>query len=65
MPVSTSAVKVPADIKSAIAKSPVAAKWKSLAPSCKAEYLKWIEEAKKTETRANRIESMLRKLVAG
>ena len=33
--------------------------WDKLAPSHKREYLKWIDEAKKIETRSGRIDKMI------
>jgi uncharacterized protein YdeI (YjbR/CyaY-like superfamily) len=38
------------------------ARFNELAPSHQAEYLKWINEARKPETRARRISAMLERL---
>ena len=39
--------------------------FEGLPPSHKAEYLKWIDEAKRTETRTRRIAGMVDKLTSG
>ncbi|MDI3289700.1 YdeI/OmpD-associated family protein [Polyangium sp. 15x6] len=59
-------VPAPADLAAALAKSGAASiTWDSLAPSHRKEYVGWIEEAKKPETRARRITSAVEMLAAG
>jgi uncharacterized protein YdeI (YjbR/CyaY-like superfamily) len=56
----------PSDVKAALAASAGAsAVWKNLSPSCRAEWMKWIEEAKKPETRARRIAVTVESVAAG
>jgi uncharacterized protein YdeI (YjbR/CyaY-like superfamily) len=56
----------PADLTAALAKSPKAkAAFDALAPSHRREYTKWIEESKRPETRARRIEKTVAALAAG
>lgn len=50
------AVRVPADLKAALSKHPkAAAKFASMSPSHKREYVEWITDAKAAETRARRV----------
>ncbi len=59
-------VTVPADFKKALAKSPRAkAAFEKLAFSYKRDFVHWIEEAKREETRAARLEKSIALLVAG
>jgi hypothetical protein len=59
-------VEVPADFKKALAKNARAkAGFEKLAPSYQRDYVRWIEEAKRTETRIARIERALPLLAAG
>jgi len=59
-------VTAPADLRKALAKNARAkAAFEKLAYSHKKEYVDWIEEAKRAETRAARIDKTLGKLVVG
>ena len=59
-------VPMAADIAQALGASPAAqASFDALPPSHKAEYLTWIDAAKKSETRLRRIVAMVEKLSAG
>lgn len=52
----TKPVRAPADLKAALAKAPKAkATFEAFPPSHKREYVEWITEAKKAETRARRL----------
>jgi uncharacterized protein YdeI (YjbR/CyaY-like superfamily) len=42
-----------------------AATWQKFSPSARREYIEWITEAKRTETRATRLATTLEWLVAG
>ena len=54
------------DIAEALRANPAALSiFEGLSPSHKAEYLKWIDEAKRDETRARRIAGMIEKLSQG
>jgi len=56
---------IPPDLKSALARSPVSRDaFERLSYSHRREYLRWIEEAKKNETRAKRIEKAVQMLRA-
>lgn len=56
-------LEIPPDIKRALAKSKVAkAKFEKMPPSHKREYLGYVLEAKKAETRTRRIEKMIAEL---
>jgi uncharacterized protein YdeI (YjbR/CyaY-like superfamily) len=58
-----SAATVPADVKIALADDPsVRALFDRLPPSHRREYLGWIGEARKTDTRARRIAGMIDRL---
>jgi uncharacterized protein YdeI (YjbR/CyaY-like superfamily) len=51
------------DISEALRANPAAlSRFEGLPPSHKAEYLSWIEEAKRAETRARRIAGMIDRL---
>jgi uncharacterized protein YdeI (YjbR/CyaY-like superfamily) len=57
---------VPADLAAALKKNKqAAAKWKSFAPSHRREYIEWITEAKREETRAKRLATALEWLAEG
>ncbi len=61
-----SVVEAPADLAEALAKSEAArALWASMAPSHRKEYVVWIEEARKAETRARRVEKAVEMMAAG
>jgi uncharacterized protein YdeI (YjbR/CyaY-like superfamily) len=52
------ALKTPADFEAALKKSKkAAAGFAAMSPSCKREYVEWVLEAKREETRAKRIET--------
>ncbi len=54
------ALKTPADLQSALKKNKSAsATWEKFSPSHRREYIEWITEAKRPETRANRLETTL------
>jgi len=56
-------VEVPADVRKALAKSQKArAAFQKLPPSHQREYLEYVEEAKRPETRARRIEKTIAQL---
>ena len=56
---------VPPDIRDALAKGAEARRvFDKLPPSREREYLRWIEEAKKPETRSKRIGGMMERLTA-
>lgn len=57
------ALAIPSDIKKALVKSKTAkAKFEKMPPSHQKEYLKYVLEAKKAETRTRRIEKMIAEL---
>jgi Bacteriocin-protection, YdeI or OmpD-Associated len=57
---------VPPDLVAALAKHPEAnATWQQLAPSHVREYVGWLDEAKRAETRARRVEQALTMLANG
>ena len=59
-----SAAETPDDLAIALAASPAAkARWDWLPPSHKREYLSWITEAKRAETRRTRIAKAITMLV--
>jgi uncharacterized protein YdeI (YjbR/CyaY-like superfamily) len=59
-------VAIPADLRNALTRLPKArAFFTGLAPSHRREYVEWITEAKRPETRAKRIATTLEWLVAG
>ncbi|MDI1435410.1 YdeI/OmpD-associated family protein [Polyangium sorediatum] len=59
-------VAAPSDLAAALAEDAAASRtWEALAPSHRKEYVGWIEEAKKPETRARRIASSVEMMAAG
>ena len=59
-------IEIPADVGAALAANPAAAQyWDGLAPSHRYEYLEWITEAKREETRVKRIGQALEWLAEG
>lgn len=59
-------IVVPADLRRALAKAPGAkAAFERLAPSHRREYVSWIEEAKRPETRARRLAQAIARLTDG
>ena len=57
---------VASDVIEALRETPAAlSSFEALAPSHKAEYLKWIDEAKRPETRQRRIAGMIDRLTVG
>jgi uncharacterized protein YdeI (YjbR/CyaY-like superfamily) len=60
------AVVVPGDLAAALAKAPGAARaFEALAASHRREYVKWVEEAKKAETRAVRVGKVVARVGGG
>jgi len=60
------ALAVPADLAGALRRNrPAAAVWADFSPSCRREYIEWITEAKRPETRATRLRTTLGWLAAG
>ncbi len=58
--------KVPADLrKLLVASSVVRAAWKDITPLARNEWICWVEDAKKDETRGRRIERMVTELIDG
>jgi len=65
-PATKAAIRVPAEFRAALAKHAKARKaFEAFAPSHRREYLEWISEAKRPETRAKRIASTLEWLAEG
>ena len=59
-------VALPDDAVAAVGANPAAsATWEGLSPGNRREYVRWIEEAKRPETRQRRVEETVRKLAAG
>ena len=59
-------VKVPADLKKAVNAEPaVKSLWTTLTPRCREEWVQWVEEAKKPETRSRRIGVTVERLAKG
>jgi uncharacterized protein YdeI (YjbR/CyaY-like superfamily) len=59
-------VRVPADLRAALKKAPKAlAAFQAFPPSHKREYVEWIEQAKKDETRARRITQAIAQIREG
>ncbi len=59
-------VSLPDDVQALVDADPVAAAtWETLAPSHRREYARWVDEAKRPETRQRRVEETVRKLAAG
>ena len=56
---------IPADVKQALQAAGLWEKFEPMAYTHRKEYVVWIEDAKKPETRANRIQKMLEMLAAG
>jgi uncharacterized protein YdeI (YjbR/CyaY-like superfamily) len=60
------AVEVPADLAAALKKNKAAAKsFEGFSPSCRREYVEWIAEAKREETRAKRLATTIEWLAEG
>jgi len=61
-----SEIAAPEDLAQALAKNDAArALWGSMAPSHRKEYVGWIEEAKRADTRARRVEKAVEMMAAG
>lgn len=59
-------IEVPSDLAQALARSDAArALWSTMAPSHRKEYVGWIEEAKRADTRARRVEKAVEMMTAG
>ena len=59
-------VTLPADVVALVDANPAAAAtWEKLSPGNQREYARWIEDAKRPETRQRRVEEAVRKLAAG
>jgi len=59
-------VEPPAEFTAALKKNRAAnAAYASLSPSCQREYLEWIANAKRPETRERRIEQALERIAEG
>ena len=59
-------VTLPDDAVAAVEANPEAsASWEGLSPGNRREFARWIEDAKRPETRQRRIEETVRKLAAG
>ena len=57
---------VPQDLQAAIDAAPAArATWGAFPPSCQREYVEWVTEAKREETRAKRLEQTISQLSEG
>ena len=57
---------IPGELKKALAERPAAqAAWDKLPPSHKAEYIRWITEAKAGDTRVRRATQAVAKLTGG
>lgn len=60
------ALPVPAYLSAALKKNPkAAANWADFSPSARREYIEWLAEAKRAETRATRLATTLEWLAAG
>ncbi len=58
--------EMPADLKKALLSTSTAlAAWEDITPLARNEWICWVEEAKKTETRARRIERTRTELIEG
>jgi uncharacterized protein YdeI (YjbR/CyaY-like superfamily) len=65
-PVPPKSLEVPAILDAALEANPIArATFDALAPSHKREYIEWIEEAKREETRAKRVATTIEWLMEG
>jgi uncharacterized protein YdeI (YjbR/CyaY-like superfamily) len=58
----TNEVALSADVRQALDEAGLAERFYGLAPSHQTEYLRWINEAKRADTRRRRIEGMLSRL---
>lgn len=58
-------VEVPADLADAMAEAGVADQFGKLAPSHRKEYVRWITDAKRPDTRAKRVEEAVQKIGEG
>ena len=57
---------VPQDLQAAIDAAPAAkATWEAFPPSCQREYVEWVTEAKRDETRGKRLNQTLEWLAEG
>ena len=57
---------VPQDLKAAIDAAPAAkATWDAFPPSCQREYVEWVTEAKRDETRTKRLTQTIEMLNEG
>jgi uncharacterized protein YdeI (YjbR/CyaY-like superfamily) len=57
-------VEVPADVAGALrADAEVHAIFEAMRPSCQKEYVAWVEEAKRPETRARRVEKLAERVL--
>ncbi len=57
---------VPADVRKALRAAPAArAAWEDITPLARNEWLCWIEDAKKGETRSHRVKRMSEELLEG
>ncbi len=60
------AIPVPADLAAALKKNQrAAATWAEFSPSARREYIEWVTEAKRAETRAKRLSTTLTWVAAG
>ena len=58
--------KVPADLRKTLTSAPAAlAAWQDITPLARNEWICWVEEAKKPETRSRRIERTRKELIEG
>lgn len=58
--------KVPADLRKALTSSTAAsAAWEDITPLARNEFICWIEDAKKPETRAHRIKRTWTEIIEG
>ena len=54
------------DVREALRANPAAlSRFEGLPPSHRNEYLKWVDEAKRADTRASRIQGMIERLTKG
>jgi len=59
-------IEMPEDLQTALAASPAAqATFDAFPPSCRREYLEWVVEAKRPETRAKRIAQAVEMMAEG
>ncbi|MFA6050071.1 MAG: YdeI/OmpD-associated family protein [Candidatus Paceibacterota bacterium] len=59
-------IKVPADLRKALSAAPkIETLWKGITPIARRDFVRWIESAKKSETRKRRVEVTLSKLASG